>query len=59
MFTFVVYAPDYTEEGTLEKRLNVRAQHLERIKEMKEAEVMSKFWVIILYKVKITNRYLC
>ncbi|KIJ57275.1 hypothetical protein M422DRAFT_150209 [Sphaerobolus stellatus SS14] len=25
---FVVYAPDYTTEGTLERRLKVRAQHL-------------------------------
>ncbi|KAG6886296.1 hypothetical protein C0993_006706 [Termitomyces sp. T159_Od127] len=25
---FMVYAPDYTAEGTLEKRLSVRADHL-------------------------------
>lgn len=26
---FFIYAPDNTEEGTLEKRLSVRAKHLE------------------------------
>lgn len=41
MFTFVAYAPDYTEEGTLEKRLSVRAQHLERLRELKETGVMT------------------
>ncbi|KXN90142.1 hypothetical protein AN958_04632 [Leucoagaricus sp. SymC.cos] len=29
---FLVYAPDKTEEGTLEKRLSVRSQHLESAK---------------------------
>lgn len=26
---FLVYAPDKTEEGTLDKRLSVRSKHLE------------------------------
>ncbi|KAH9855470.1 hypothetical protein C2E23DRAFT_866627 [Lenzites betulinus] len=29
---FIVYAPDMTDEGALQRRLNVRAKHLERAK---------------------------
>lgn len=28
---FIVYAPDKTEEGTFEKRLAVRSQHLAKV----------------------------
>lgn len=42
MFTFVVYAPDYTEEGTLEKRLSVRERHLSRHATLEESGVVSK-----------------
>ncbi|GJJ14538.1 hypothetical protein Clacol_008803 [Clathrus columnatus] len=41
MHTFVVYAPDYTHDGTLERRLLVRGQHLERIKSLKESGVIT------------------
>jgi len=29
---FIVHAPDYTEEGTFERRMSVREKHLERAK---------------------------
>lgn len=37
MHTFVVYAPDKTDEGAYERRLSVRAKHLENFA-IKKAE---------------------
>ncbi|KAL0956198.1 hypothetical protein HGRIS_002355 [Hohenbuehelia grisea] len=34
---FFVYAPDYTDEGTFQRRMSVRPKHLEKIAELKNA----------------------
>ena len=33
---FVIYAHDGTDEGALERRMSVRAQHLENVSKIKE-----------------------
>lgn len=40
---FVVYAPDRAEEGTFEKRLSVRAKHLENAGPLISAGIISTF----------------
>lgn len=45
---FVVYAPDKAEEGTLERRLSVRAQHLENAQPLISAGIISMFDTLLL-----------
>ena len=39
---FVVYAPDYTDEGALQRRLDVREKHLGVAKKLHEVGAISK-----------------
>lgn len=40
---FIVYAPDMTDEGALQRRLSVRPAHLQRAKEEIAKGVISTF----------------
>lgn len=50
MHTFIVYAPDKTDEGAYERRLSVRAKHLEDIGVKKaEGVKFSKSYITFNY----------
>lgn len=40
-YAFIFYAPDYTDEGALDRRLAVRQQHLANAKIVKEQGILS------------------
>lgn len=42
-FTFVLYAPDYTDPDAYNRRMAVRQSHLDNAKSLKEQGVMSGY----------------
>jgi hypothetical protein len=44
---FLIYAPDKTDEGALERRLSVRSEHLQRFQALKADGVMSCVQILL------------